>query len=164
MLIKELTQKDCRTILAQASIARLGCSLNDQPYVVPVCIAHESDYVYILSTPGQKIEWMRANPKVCIQVDETTDPFHWASIIAYGEFQELRQPQFADECAKARKLLSKRSQWWLTPLAERQMKVDHDVIDAIFFRIRIESMTGLETQTEDTTWPKKLLYPLGNRQ
>lgn len=70
MMINEMSEKECRTVLTRSSIGRLGCALENQPYVVPIYFAYESECVYVLSTFGQKVEWMRANPKVCIQVDE----------------------------------------------------------------------------------------------
>jgi len=70
MIINEMTEKECGTVLARSSIGRLGCALDNQPYVVPIYFAYEPGYIYVLSTLGQKIEWMRTNPKVCIQVDE----------------------------------------------------------------------------------------------
>jgi hypothetical protein len=65
MVINEMTEKDCRDILARSLIGRLGCSHDNQPYVLPICLAYGRDYFYVFSTFGQKIEWMRANPKVC---------------------------------------------------------------------------------------------------
>ena len=62
MRINDMTKQDCRKVLAHASFGRLGCSLADQPYIVPVCLAYEPDCIYIFSMFGKKIEWMRANP------------------------------------------------------------------------------------------------------
>jgi nitroimidazol reductase NimA-like FMN-containing flavoprotein (pyridoxamine 5'-phosphate oxidase superfamily) len=31
-------------------------------------------YIYSLSTPGQKINWMQSNPFVCLEVDEIKSP------------------------------------------------------------------------------------------
>ena len=70
MRIYELSGEECRLALARSSIGRLGCSHENQPYVVPISLAYECDYIYALSTLGQKIEWMRTNPRVCVQVDE----------------------------------------------------------------------------------------------
>ena len=42
---------------------------------------------------------MRSHPKVCVQVDEIRSQSHWVSVIAYGEFRELRETQFEDERA-----------------------------------------------------------------
>ena len=36
MLIDEILEEECRSILAEASCGRLGCTLNNQPYIVPL--------------------------------------------------------------------------------------------------------------------------------
>lgn len=41
---------------------------------MPIFLAWESDYIYVLSTFGQKIEWMRTNPKVCVEIEEIATP------------------------------------------------------------------------------------------
>ena len=143
MQINEMTEQECSALLASASFGRLGCSLNDQPYVVPICFAYEKGYFYALSTLGQKIEWMRKNPKVCIQVDEVASQTRWASVIANGHFQELAEPGYPDERAHARKLLAAHPQWWRTPMAERQLKKGDDLITPILFRVHISSISGL---------------------
>ena len=143
MIIHEIAENECRAILGRGSLGRLSCSLNDQPYIVPIYFAYESDFVYVLSTVGQKIHWMRANPKVCIQVDEIEDQSRWVSVIGNGIYEELPGPADSPERTHARKLLEKQYQWWLNALAERRVKVDDLSIDPIFFRIRIDSLTGL---------------------
>jgi len=143
MQIDELGEAECREILSRASVGRLGCSLNDQPYVVPVGIAYEENDIYVFSTLGQKIKWMRTNPKVCVQVDEIRSHSDWASVIANGEYQELPEPQFQDERDHARKLLQERRHWWLNAMAERRIRLRDEDIKPLFFRIRIRSVTGL---------------------
>jgi nitroimidazol reductase NimA-like FMN-containing flavoprotein (pyridoxamine 5'-phosphate oxidase superfamily) len=143
MLINEMTETECRTVLAGASLGRVGCSLDGQPYIVPVYFAYESGFIYVLSTLGQKIEWMRANPKVCIQVDQVANQSQWVSVIANGLYEELPEPQYAAERAHARELLEKRHQWWLHAMGERRAKSGGDMIEPLFFRIRVDSVTGL---------------------
>ena len=143
MQINELNDSDCREVLSRISIARLGCSLDDQPYVIPVGIAYEADNIYVFSTMGQKIKWMRSNPKVCVQVDEILGQSDWVSVIANGEFQELPEPQFEEERSRARKLMQQRHHWWLNAMAERRIRLRDEDIKPLFFRIRISSMTGL---------------------
>jgi len=143
MTINEIAENDCRMILGRGSLGRLGCALNDQPYIVPIYFAYEPDFFYVLSTVGQKIHWMRENPKVCIQVDEIEDQSRWASVIANGTYEELPEPADSPERTHARKLLEKQHHWWLNAIAERRAKVDDLLIDPIFFRIHIDSMTGL---------------------
>jgi len=148
MVISEMTEKECRDLLARNSIGRLGCAQENQPYVVPIYLAYDIDYFYVLSTLGQKIELMLANPNVCVQMDEITGESQWSSVIVNGSYEELREPQFTDELAHARKLLEKRHRWWQNPLAERQLRTGDELIAPIVFRIQINSMTGLRAVSE----------------
>ncbi|MGA2237368.1 MAG: pyridoxamine 5'-phosphate oxidase family protein [Terriglobales bacterium] len=150
MVINEMTEKECRDILVRTSIGRLGCSQDNQPYVVPIFLAYEPDYCYVLSTFGQKIEWMRANPKVCIEIDEIANESDWVSVILNGHYEELPEPQYIDERAHARKLLEERYLWWQNALGERQLKLGDALITPMFFRVHIDSMTGLRAVSEVT--------------
>jgi uncharacterized protein len=143
MAINEMTQSECEAFLGGAPLGRIACSLDNQAYVVPVYFAYEPGFLYALSTFGQKIEWMRTNPKVCVQVDEITDQSQWTSVIVNGRYQELPEPQYAAEREHTRKLLQKRHHWWENALGERQSKAGDTLIDPLFFRIQIDSMTGL---------------------
>jgi len=153
MMVTEMSERECREVLMRASLGRLGCSLDGQPYIVPVYFAYEADYLYVLSTLGQKVEWMRNNPKVCIEVEEIKNESQWVTLVATGHYQELAEPQYAEERQHARELLEKRHRWWLNALAERQLKSVDDLIAPIFFRIRIDSMTGLRARTEAEAQP-----------
>ena len=96
MLMNEMTKQECREALEYASFGRLGCSLANQPYIVPVYLAYEFDCIYVFSTFGKKIEWMRANPKVCIQIDEIAEQYQWMSVIVNGRYEELPELQYAE--------------------------------------------------------------------
>jgi len=146
MTIREMSEQECREALTRLRIGRLGCALDNQPYIVPVSIVYEEDYIYSFSTPGQKVKWMRANPKVCVQADEISGQSKWLSVVAYGQYQELREPQFEIERDHARKLLDRQHHWWLNALAERQLKEGDRLVSPLFFRIRIESLSGLESK------------------
>ena len=148
MQIDELNETECREILVRASAARLGCSFNDQPYIVPIGMAYEADYIYVFATLGQKIEWMRSNAKVCVQVDEIRGQSDWVSVIANGEYQELPEPQFEDERNHARKLLQQRHHWWLNAMAERRIRLRDEEIKPLFFRIHVSSLTGIRGRAD----------------
>lgn len=74
MVIREMSRDECFRILAGAGLARLACSQENQPYVVPVSLAYDeaSGCLYGFTTPGQKLAWMRVNPLICVEVDEIT--------------------------------------------------------------------------------------------
>jgi len=143
MVITQMSEEECRAFLTSSSLGRLGCSLDNQPYVVPIYFAYEPDFIYVLSTLGQKNEWMRANPKVCLEVDEISNQSEWISVIAIGRYQELPEPQFTAEREHARTLLGKRELWWQNALGERQLRLGDHAIAPLFFRIHIDSITGL---------------------
>jgi hypothetical protein len=143
MPIDELPREDCQVFLGRVALARLACAMEDQPYAVPIYFAYEPDFIYVLSTAGQKIEWMRANPKVCVLADEILDESHWTSVVVNGVYQELPEPQFRDERKRARQLLQQRHRWWINALGERQAKSGDTLIEPLFFRIEVISMSGL---------------------
>jgi nitroimidazol reductase NimA-like FMN-containing flavoprotein (pyridoxamine 5'-phosphate oxidase superfamily) len=39
--------------------------------------------------PGQKIDWLRANPQVCIQVGEIKNNEVWWSVVVEGRYEEF---------------------------------------------------------------------------
>jgi uncharacterized protein len=149
MTIDEMNEDECRELLKNASMGRLGCALDNQPYVMPIYFAYEEDHVYVLSTVGQKIKWMRANPKVCLEVEQIANQSEWATVIAYGSYQELPEPQFAEERDHARKLLERRHRWWVSAMAQRRLRTSDESIAPLFFRIHIDSVTGLRSSAQD---------------
>jgi nitroimidazol reductase NimA-like FMN-containing flavoprotein (pyridoxamine 5'-phosphate oxidase superfamily) len=44
---------------------------------------------YCFSTLGRKIEWMRENPLVCVEVDEIVAHDNWLSVVALGHYLEF---------------------------------------------------------------------------
>ena len=148
MRIIEMSQQECRDLLKRVSIGRLGCSLDDQPYVVPVGFSYEPDYIYIFSTLGKKIKWMRKNPQVCLQADEIGNRSNWLSVIVTGTYLELREPQYTAQLEHALEQLEQYSEWWRNPLAQRREQTRDLSIETVFFRIDIGSMSGLRTMPE----------------
>jgi nitroimidazol reductase NimA-like FMN-containing flavoprotein (pyridoxamine 5'-phosphate oxidase superfamily) len=98
MVIREMSSEECRRVLAGARLARLGCAHSDQPYVVPVYLVYyeptaDESCFYGYSTFGQKVKWMRANPRVCVEMDEVKSPTQWKSVVTFGRFEELPEVQ-----------------------------------------------------------------------
>src|ERR1022692_4588864 len=143
MRIIPMSQQECSALLRRVPIGRLACSLDQQPYVVPVAFSYEPDCIYVFSSLGQKIEWMRQNPKVCLQVDEIGSRSNWFSVVVTGTYLELREPQYNAQREPARELLGQHTHWWLTPLAERRNQSSDQAIEPVFFSIDIKSTSGL---------------------
>jgi nitroimidazol reductase NimA-like FMN-containing flavoprotein (pyridoxamine 5'-phosphate oxidase superfamily) len=143
MRITAISLQECSELLKRVSIGRLACSLDNQPYVVPVAFSYEPEWIYIFSTLGKKIKWMRQNPKVCLQADEIGNRSNWLSVVVTGTYVELREPQYIAEREHAMEQLAQYSEWWRNPLVERREQTSDLSIEPVFFRIDIGSMTGL---------------------
>ena len=105
-------------VLAGARLARLAYAHENQPYIVPVYLAyHEASgcCLYGFTTPGQKIEWMRANALVCVEVDEIAAYDQWVSVIAIGEYKELPKSPGSDSRASGPERVHGRSAKPCTP-------------------------------------------------
>lgn len=143
MLIRDMTPEECCQLLTRNGFGRLGCACDNQPYVVPVYFAYEPDHLYGFTTAGKKVEWMRMNPKVCMEVDEVLSDVEWMSVIVIGRYQELPIiPEFSAECEHARMVLEKRILWWQTAFAAQKLPTRQLSAEPLFYCIDIDSMTG----------------------
>lgn len=140
MNLLEMKQEECLELLSSERIGRLGCSKDGQSYIVPISYSLDENYLYSFSLDGQKIEWMRTNSAVCVQVDRLVAHDDWTSVIVCGRYEELPD-QIGGKHIRERawSLLSRHANWW-EPGAVKPMT--HSPAPHLFYRIRIESMTG----------------------
>ena len=140
MTIQEMTDQECRAMLGATTVARLACARNNQPYIVPIHVDLDGEFLYGYATLGQKIEWMRQNPLVCLEVDELTTHGQWASVIVFGHYEELpHTPEHEASRTVAERLFQRHRVWWepaSVPLAAQGQRT------RIVFRIRIGRVTG----------------------
>jgi hypothetical protein len=138
-----MSEYECRQALQQSSVGRLACARDNQPYVVPIHFAFDGHYVYAFTTLGQKIEWMRSNPRVCLEIDEQISHNQWLSIVVFGRYEELPDlPHYKAARLKAHELLQKHIMWWEPAyVGDAHRDKPHSDIP-IFYRIKIDRMTG----------------------
>ncbi len=175
MVIHEMSREDCLRVLAGARLARLACVHDDQPYVVPVYLAYDvqpggKPCLYGFTTPGQKIQWMRTNPLVCIEVDEVTADDQWVSVIAFGRYEELPDtpenhgqrllahqvflfgryegpdaPGREDQRILAHRILQSQAMWWelaCTAHAARAHRDPPEPFSPVYYRVCLDRVTG----------------------
>ena len=136
MNIGSLRDSDSLAILREGNLGRLGCIAAGWPYVVPVNYFFDGKAIYIHSAPGKKIDALRANPRVCLQVDEIKDSYHWRSVIAYGTFEEVSNEETRENVLT--KLYSRLPH--MTPVESRLVEGS---MGTIVFRINVEEVTGV---------------------
>jgi uncharacterized protein len=174
VLIQELTRRESLDLLARARLGRLACAHESQPYVVPFYFAYDNDHLYSFSTIGQKIEWMRANPKVCVEADEVVSPQQWVSVIIFGHYEELpNSPEWRDAREYAHnKLLQRNAIWWEPGYAKTILHDTERPLVPFFYRIHVVQITGhratpepgrprgtrpLMNGSSDNSWLQKIL-------
>ena len=137
MLIRELTRQESLDLVARTHLGRLGCSQGMQPYIVPIHFAYQNNCLYGFSMPGQKIDWMRANPLVCVEADHMSGE-QWTTVVVFGRYEELSDAaEMRSELALALGLLQQRASWW----EPGSVKIAHGdtlaTLVPIFYRIKI---------------------------
>ncbi len=152
-MIGNLSHEAIEEVLSQNLVGRLGCCFNDEMYVVPINYVYDNGSIIAHATEGRKIQIMRKNPKVCLQVDEIINYTHWRSVIAWGEYEELTEE--AERYAAMNLFVEKTLHLKVSETAvlpEIHEKRIHPrspgVIKPVIYRIRLTKKTGrYETTT-----------------
>jgi nitroimidazol reductase NimA-like FMN-containing flavoprotein (pyridoxamine 5'-phosphate oxidase superfamily) len=85
-----MNEEETEQLLLRGTIGRVGCAAAGRIYVVPINYAYDGENVVGHSADGLKIRTMRANPNVCFEVEDVSDPDHWSCVVAQGVFEELQ--------------------------------------------------------------------------
>lgn len=138
--IKNLNSEDCHKLLQRNRFGHLACHVKDDIYLVPITYTFEDGYIYSHSRLGQKIQMMRKNPHVCVQVEEVDDFFRWKSVIVWGRFEELKD----DEAKIAMRRLIQNVAVSADGNRRSELETDFAALleMAIIYRIKIERSTG----------------------
>ncbi len=150
MQIHDLTTTECRDVLSRAHVARIACSRANQPYVVPVSISYDRtfDCLFGFSTVGKKIDWMRENPRVCVEVEEVADRYNWTTIVIFGRYNEVADSvEHREIRSRALHLFEHQSRWWLPATAKMGEAERHAVV---IYQINIDSMSGRRTARDSS--------------
>ena len=138
-MIKSLSEPAARELIKQLGFGHLGIILETgDPYVVPVNYIYTDETVYLHSLPGAKIGALRANGRVCLQVEKIESDFRWQSAIAFGEYQEIKK---TNEIIKVLHEFNERFER-LTPV-EAMSEENWNPGGVVVFRINITQITGM---------------------
>ena len=147
MQVHELGDAECRTVLSRIHLGHLACARDGQPYIVPIQFAFDADRscLYAISPAGQKIDWMRENPKVCLEVEEIAAKTQWTTVLVFGRYEEVsRESKDADTRSRVERLFERRGQWWFPAAARVGAR---RLGEMIVYRILIDRLTGRRTTT-----------------
>lgn len=149
MIVRTLSTLECTKLLTENRLARLACTNEGQPYVVPIYYAYADNHLYGFSMPGKKVAWMRSNPLVSALIDARGEPREWQSVVVDGRYEELPdQIGHKLERDRAWTLLSKHVNWWEPGALKPAAAQTAGDTKHIFFRILIDQISGRAAEAD----------------
>jgi nitroimidazol reductase NimA-like FMN-containing flavoprotein (pyridoxamine 5'-phosphate oxidase superfamily) len=145
---KEITDRaQIDAIIRGAKVCRLGLCDDGEPYIVPMCFGYDGEFLYFHSaTEGRKLEILRRQPRVCVEVDEmlamveAENACGWSmsyrSVMGLGTVEILEDP-----IAKRAGLAVVMAQY-----SDRDFTFADKAIDRVcVFRVRLDEVTGKQS-------------------
>ncbi len=87
--VEDMRRDEIETLLSNVGYGHLGASADGQPYVVPVHYTYDKQDIYVFTTEGKKVEMIRENPKVCLQLEDVKDNENWRSVVVLGIAEQV---------------------------------------------------------------------------
>lgn len=154
-MFKNLDDKEIRYILENNYIGQLGYIYLNRPYVVPITyfFDEENNAIICYSGDGHKMNAMRKNNLVSLQVFEIESINNWKSILLHGTFEQ----HFGSD-AKAylhkfslgvKDIILEKELKKVDFISEFSSKIYTDDNPAVFL-IKIEEMTGKKRNSFDS--------------
>lgn len=146
-MLGDLNKKEIQDVLEHGIIGRIGCRDADKIYVVPVSYMAGEGCVYCHSMEGMKINMMRRSPKVCFEVEEMKNYTNWRTVIAWGNYEEIKDAKEITELRdyfSDQMLIMKASKTAMPPHSaqERSRDVKPDFTKSIFYKIVFTELSG----------------------
>jgi nitroimidazol reductase NimA-like FMN-containing flavoprotein (pyridoxamine 5'-phosphate oxidase superfamily) len=129
-VIGQLHPDEIESMLHHQHVGRLACLVGGRAYVVPITYAYAGGDVYGHMVGGRKLAALRADPRVCFEVDERADPTTWCSVVAEGVYEEVT------DAAERRAALG------LLAAAEPATLPTAAAAPGVVFRLRLIDKTG----------------------
>lgn len=148
MNVKEMSYGECIDLIKTQWLARLACARRNIPYIVPVQYACSGDKLYVFTLPGKKLEIMRENPHVCVQIDQLKNKHSWKSVVVDARFTDLSAEECREEKDQAWSLLAQHADWWEPGALKPTAKLaDSPSGIHIFFALEIVDVSGRKTDS-----------------
>jgi len=140
--VEDMPPAEMHALLQRESFGHLGCARDGRPYVVPMHYAYDGKELYFFTTEGMKTQFIEANPKVCLQVEEITDSTHWRSVMVIGQAEQVTN---AEETQRAMKLITERNPSLTPAISATQLDTWGRAVDIALYRINPELIDGRKT-------------------
>jgi nitroimidazol reductase NimA-like FMN-containing flavoprotein (pyridoxamine 5'-phosphate oxidase superfamily) len=142
--VEDMSHDEMHELLERQSFGHLGCARDGRPYVVPMNYAFDGKDLFFFTTEGMKTQFIEANPEVCLQVEEVTDPSHWRSVMVIGRAQKLTQ---TEDVRRAMQSILKRNPSLTPAISATSLDTWGRAVDIALYRIDPEIMDGRKTSS-----------------
>lgn len=137
-IFRDLTRDECVALLARQHVGRLAYTFRDRVDVEPIAYVWDVDTLFLRTGPGVKLDTLKRNPWVALEVDEVRGLFAWESVVVKGTVYFLRAAGTEFDQAtyqrglRALRRIEPRFGTADDPLGDRTM----------LFRIHVDGITG----------------------
>ena len=146
-MIKKLETSECTELLNNNYIGHLAFIAHKEPHVIPITYYYDQANNTIIgySAEGHKIEAMRKNDIVSLEVEEIKSVNNWRSVQVHGMFEELQgidAKYLLHEFAQnVKKIITRKEGSHPEFISEFSSKLSEQGIP-IVYRININEITG----------------------
>ena len=135
-MLGTLDREEQAALLRAGAVGRLGLRTADGVIVLPMSYGYDGDALYFHSRPGEKLRLLRADPRLCFQIDAIRSPADWRSVLVHGRFEELMEPAERERALAL--IIAQGGQPHVLSLAPLGASAE----DLVVFRVRIEMTSG----------------------
>ncbi|WP_100609893.1 pyridoxamine 5'-phosphate oxidase family protein [Confluentibacter lentus] len=147
-----LEDKEIKFILENNYIGYLGYVYKNRPYVIPITyyFNRENNTIICYSGEGHKVDAMRKNNAISLQVTSIDSVTNWKSVLVHGTFEEL-----FGSIAKAylhkfslgiKEVIMEQEHKTVNFISDFSNKIYNDEIPTVFI-MKIEEFTGKKRNT-----------------
>ncbi|WP_339895484.1 pyridoxamine 5'-phosphate oxidase family protein [uncultured Algibacter sp.] len=148
-MILKLGKSKCKTLLSNNYIGHLAYIYKNRPFVIPITYYYDDSTNALLgySGNGHKIDALRLNNGVSVEVAEIDSVNTWKSLVVQGTFREFEGCSAKINLHKfsegVKEIIKKKEGKSLKYLSEFSSKIFKEG-PPIVFKIDIEELTGRE--------------------
>ncbi|MCM4169336.1 hypothetical protein KCTC52924_00598 [Arenibacter antarcticus] len=91
-MIKDMKEQQCLLLLQNNYLGHLAYIGHNSPYILPITYYYDPEKHCIISISGEghKIESVREQPLVSLNVSNILSLNNWQSVLIHGEYEELK--------------------------------------------------------------------------
>ncbi len=147
VMIENLEIRECKELLNNNYIGHLAFISQNEPYIIPITYYYNqvNNSIVSYSAEGHKIEAMRKNDAVSIEVEEIKSVNNWRSVSIHGTFEELKgidaKYLLHEFTQNVKKIITRKEGAHPKFISEFSSKLSEQGIP-IVYRININKITG----------------------